>query len=109
MKSINELLLANPNKVLWLETPEHRQKCGRAVIDLMLNENIQEGREGEYVHEFSTNILDLTSFGFNFGSYLIVSTPKRYAVATGPVVAITDNVITLVLDRFEVALLYLLK
>lgn len=87
--------------MLWLETPEHRQKCGRAVIDLTLNENVQEDKDGEYIHEFSTNILDLTSFGFTLGSYLIVSTPKRYAVGAGPVIAIRENVITLVLERFD--------
>lgn len=75
----------------------------------MLNKNVQEDRESEYVHEFSTSALDLITFGFDLGSYLIVSTLKRYAVAAGPVVAITENTITLVLDRFEIAPLYLLK
>lgn len=75
----------------------------------MLDENVQEDREGEYIHEFRTNTLDLTSFGFDIGSYSILSTPKRYAVAAGPVVHITENVITLVLDRFEIEPLYLLK
>lgn len=89
----------NPNKVLWLETPEHRQKCGRAVIDLTLNPNVQGDKEGEYIHEFNTNVIDLTSFGFGLGNYLIVSTPKRYSVAAGPVIAITENIITLILDR----------
>ncbi|XP_055319976.1 DNA replication ATP-dependent helicase/nuclease DNA2 isoform X1 [Sitodiplosis mosellana] len=89
----------NPNKVLWLETPEHRQKCGRAVCDLILNPDVQSDKEGEYIHEFSTKIVDLTSFGFSLGNYLIVSTPKRYSVAAGPVIAITENVITLILDR----------
>lgn len=90
----------NPNKVLWLEKPEHRQKCGRAVIDLILNPNVQGDKEGEYIHEFSTNIVDLTSFGFSLGSYLIVSIPKRYSIAAGPVIAITENSITLILDRY---------
>lgn len=90
----------NPNKVLWLETPEHRQRCGRAVIDLTLNPDVQGDKERKYIHEFITNVVDLTSFGFNLGNYLIVSTAKRYAIAAGPVLAITENTITLILDRF---------
>lgn len=86
--------------MLWLETPEHRQKCGRAVIDLTLNRDVKAEKDGEYIHEFRTDRVDLTSFGFDLGNYLIVSTPKRYAVGAGPVIAITENVITLILDRF---------
>lgn len=89
----------NPNKVIWLETPEHRQKCGRAVINLMLNSKVFE-ENGKFVHEFSTKTVDLTSFGFSVGNYLIVSTTKRYAVGTGPVIALTESVITIVLERF---------
>lgn len=92
----------NPNKVLWLETPEHRQKCGRAVCDLTLNPDVNGDKEGKYIHMFSTNFVDLTSFGFSLGNYLIVSTSKRYSVAAGPVIDITENVITLILDRFVI-------
>lgn len=99
MEFFNFSFAVNPNKVLWLEVPEHRQKCGRAVIDLNLNPNVQEDTEGRYIHEFSTNIVDLTSFGFSIGNYLIVSTRKRCAVAAGPVIAITENAITLLLER----------
>lgn len=89
----------NPNKTLWLKTPEYRQKCGRAVYDLILNENIIEEQSGEYIHEFHTNTLDFTSFDFAVGNYLIVSTMKRLAIASGIVVAITQKTITLILER----------
>lgn len=71
-------------------------------MDLTLNENVREDGDDEFIHEFSTSVLDLTSFGFNLGSYLIVSTPKRYKVGAGPVIAITENVITLVLERYQI-------
>lgn len=103
-KIYNFLLSVNPNKVLWLETPEQRQKCGRAVFDLLLNQNVEEERPGEYIHEFSTKILDLTSFGFGVGTYLIVSTLKRYAIASGHVISITKNTITLILDRLAIVI-----
>lgn len=89
----------NPNKTLWLETPESRQKSGRAVYDLILNENVIEEQSGEYIHEFRSNALDFTSFDFAIGNYLIVSTMKRLAIASGIVVAIAQKTITLVLER----------
>lgn len=88
----------NPNKSLWLETPEHRQKCGRAVYDLVLNDNVIE-ESGEFIHEFQTDSLDLTSFDFAVGNYLIVSSMKRLAISSGIVVAVTQKTITLVLER----------
>lgn len=91
--------VVNPNKSLWLESPEHRQKCGRCVYDLKLNQKVEEERSTEYVHEFYTNILDLTSFEFDVGNYLIVSTKKRISIAAGPVISLTKNTITLILDR----------
>lgn len=84
---------------MWLETPEHRQKCGRAVLNLELNPNVEDDRSGRFIHEFSSNILDLTSFEFNVGNYLIVSTRKRCAIASGTVISTTMNTITLALDR----------
>lgn len=99
---INDLccgFLVNPNKILWLETPEHRQKCGRAVYDLSLNQNVDEERCGQYIHEFGSAALDFASLDFDVGNYLIVSTKKRCAIATGPVIAVAKNTITLALDR----------
>lgn len=88
-----------PNEILWLETPENRQKCGRAIFDLKLNSNVEEEESGRYIHEFSTNCLDLTSFDFGVGNYLIVSTRKRCSVAAGPVISVEKNIIVLSLDR----------
>lgn len=93
------LIAVNPNKILWLETPEYRQKCGRAVYDLILSENVIEEQSGEYIHEFRTDSLDFASFDFVIGNYLIVSTMKRLAIASGIVIGITQNTITLVLER----------
>lgn len=92
-------IAVNPNKSLWLETPEYRQKCGRAVYDLTLNENVIEEQSGEYIHEFQTDALDFASFDFAVGNYLIVSTMKRLAIASGIVVAIAQKTITMVLER----------
>lgn len=92
-------IAVNPNKSLWHETPEYRQKCGRAVYDLTLNENVIEEQSGEYIHEFQTDALDFASFDFAVGNYLIVSTMKRLAIASGIVVAIAQKTITMVLER----------
>lgn len=96
---MSKFIAVNPNKILWLGTPEYRQKCGRAVYDLTLNENVIEEQSGEYLHEFRTDTLDFASFDFAIGNYLIVSTIKRLAIAAGIVVAISQNTITLVLER----------
>lgn len=90
----------NPNKTLWLETPEHRQRCGRAVYDLILNENVIDNHSGDYIHEFRTDSLDFASFDFDIGNYLIVSTLKRLAIASGIVIAVAQHTITLNLERY---------
>lgn len=86
-------------KSMWLETPEHRQMNGHALCDLILNQNVIAESVDTYIHEFSASDKDLLSFDFNVGSYLIVSTPKRYAIAAGRVISLQENTITLVLER----------
>lgn len=93
------LFAVNPNKSLWLELPERRQNCGHAVYDLILNEKVNEIQPGEYIHEFRADGLDFASFDFDVGNYLIVSSVKRLAIASGIVVAITQHTISLVLER----------
>lgn len=99
MFSLFRLFAVNPNKALWLETPEHRQRCGRTVCDLILNENVVDNQAGEYIHEFRADCLDFASFDFDVGNYLIVSTMKRLAIASGIVIAVTQHTITLNLER----------
>lgn len=94
-------LLVNPNKVLWLESPESRQKSGRTIINLTLDPSVQQESDDAFIHEFRTDVVDITSFCFDVGSYVIVSTPKRHAIDTGPVVAISENTIKLVLNRYS--------
>lgn len=86
-------------KTMWLETPEHRQMNGHALCDLVLNRNVVADSEDSYIHEFTTSDKDLLSFDFNVGTYLIVSTAKRYAIAAGRVISLQENTITLVLER----------
>lgn len=85
---------------MWLESPETRQKWGRAVINLTLKPNVQRESDDEFIHEFSTNVVDIKSFGFDVGTYVIVSTSKRYAIDTGPVISITESTVILILHRY---------
>lgn len=87
-------------KSMWLETPEHRELNGNAISNLNLNENVIAEDTDAYIHEFNSDIKDLTSYEFVVGSYLIVSTSKRYAVASGRCISVQQNAIKLVLERF---------
>lgn len=86
-------------KSLWTETPECRQLKGRAICNLSLNPNVAAGSNDEYLHEFNVSDMDLTNSSFETGSYLIVSTAKRYNVAAGRAVSIEKNAIKLILER----------
>lgn len=69
-------------------------------MNLTLNPNVQRESDDEFSHEFSTNVVDIKSFGFDVSTYVIVSTSKRYAIDTGPVISITEKTITLILHRY---------
>lgn len=84
---------------MWLETPEHSEFNGMAVTNLALSRDVIAEAADEYVHEFNSSEKDLTSYNFTIGSYLIVSTSKRFAVAAGRCISVAENAIKLVLER----------
>lgn len=86
-------------KTLWLEDAEHREKNGFTISELKLNANVEAKSVDEFVHEFRTESKDLTESELAIGHYLIVSIPKRPAIAAGRVIAIDKHQITLVLER----------
>lgn len=86
-------------KSMWLETPEHREFNGMAITNLTLGRDVIAAAADEYIHEFNSPVKDLTSYDFSIGSYLIVSTTKRFAVAAGRCISVAENVIKLVLER----------
>lgn len=87
-------------KSMWLETPEYREMNGNAITNLTLNLNVIAEDSDAYIHEFIANGKDLTSYSFGVGSYLIVSSSKRHAVASGRCISVEENTIKLVLERF---------
>lgn len=85
---------------MWLETPEYREMNGNAIGNLTLKPNVIAEDSDAYVHEFVAVDKDVTSYGFSIGAYLIVSSSKRYAVASGRCVAVEASAIKLQLERF---------
>lgn len=92
---------------LWLETPEQRQKHGRAVTNLQLDPNVVAESDSHHLNRFSRaadgcgELVDLTCVGINVGDYLIVSTTKRLNVAAGRVHSLQVDAIVMALERFE--------
>lgn len=89
-----------------MDTPEKRQKNGRAIINLQLDENVIKESDSCFLNKFhrigggdGTEVTDLTCVGINVGDYLIVSTTKRLNVAAGRVHALQSNEIVMVLER----------
>lgn len=93
-------------KTMWLETPEHREMSGNAISNLNLNTNVIAEGADAYIHEFNSDTKDLTSYEFGVGNYLIVSTSKRHAVASGRCISVEQNAIKLVLERFVIEALH---
>lgn len=98
----------NQIRSLWLDTPEQRQKNGRAIINLQLNENVIKESDNCFLNKFSQiagsagggETVDLTCVGVNLGDYLIVSTTKRLNVAAGRVHSLKSDEIVIVLERY---------
>lgn len=82
-----------------METPSSRHQKGRASIDLKLLPNVERESDNEFVHEFQAKVNDSTLSKFSVGQYVIVSTPKRLAVAAGLVRTITKQTISIRLER----------
>lgn len=86
-------------KSLWLESCEQREANGFTISNLKLNANVVSRSNDEFVHEFRAEHKDLTATELAVGNYLIVSIPKRPAIAAGRVIAINTQQITLILER----------
>lgn len=86
-------------QTMWLQTAEQREKNGSAVADLKLNENIVCQSDSEFIHEFIAENKDINIRELAVGSYLIVSIPRRPSIAAGRVIALSQNRISLILER----------
>lgn len=86
-------------KAMWLQTAEQREKNGFAVTDLKLDKNVVCQSDSEFIHEFIAENKDLTARELAVGSYLIVSISRRLSIAAGRVIALSQNCISLILER----------
>lgn len=88
---------------LWTETPQKRQKNGRAIINLRLDSNVIQESDSLFLNKFrqdeGDDKVDLTCVGINVHDYLIVSTMKRLNVAAGRVHSVQSNEIIMALER----------
>ncbi|XP_065365424.1 DNA replication ATP-dependent helicase/nuclease DNA2 [Calliphora vicina] len=115
MMEEQEARKSNYLRALWCQTAENRQEMGRAICNLKISQKPVEKEESRYKHQFvleanlngckaeeentEGDILDLTLSGFSIGEYVIVSTPKRLAIAAGFVLDLTTSSITVSLER----------
>ncbi|XP_055678410.1 DNA replication ATP-dependent helicase/nuclease DNA2 [Lutzomyia longipalpis] len=90
---------------IWIKTPEVRENEGFTLAYLVIQtQPVLQG--SRYVTEFQVDKTktggmrrDCLTAGFSAGDYLIVSTTRRIAVATGTVLSIESQSITLSLER----------
>lgn len=90
-------------KEIYLTTPEEREKNGKCISNLKLVRISKESDDAstEHVFERSKNysLVNLLTIGMFEGQYVIVSSSKRHAIATGFIRNVTNNSITISLDR----------
>lgn len=95
--------LGNQIHALWTETPQQRQKNGRAIINLRLDANVIQESDSLFLNKLrqdgGEDKVDFTCVGINVNDYLIVSTMKRLNVAAGRVYSVQSDEIVMALER----------
>lgn len=92
---------SNYLRSIWRDSPEKREKNRRAITELELK-NVETLHEGRYQHCFQlkeNSHLDLTSFEMSLGEYVIVSSTKRVAIASGFIYDLSQRTVTINLER----------
>uniref|UniRef100_A0A1B0BJL6 DNA replication ATP-dependent helicase/nuclease n=1 Tax=Glossina palpalis gambiensis TaxID=67801 RepID=A0A1B0BJL6_9MUSC len=98
----------NVTAALWTQTPDEREELGRAVCNLVLSSKEIKSDGSRFIHQFnvkkveqtlSNSNWDLMISGFSVGEYVIVSTTKCLAVASGLIVDLTPDHIAVSLER----------
>ncbi|XP_075223339.1 DNA replication helicase/nuclease 2 [Lycorma delicatula] len=85
-------------KDIWNLTPEEREKNGSGLCNLKLENKTVEEHKGKFSHTFFRD-KEFTAGVISKGTYLIVSTDKRVAIASGIVSDVTRNSCTIELER----------
>ncbi|XP_056631661.1 DNA replication ATP-dependent helicase/nuclease DNA2 [Diorhabda sublineata] len=90
-------------KEIYLTAPEEREKNGKCISNLKLVQTTNNSDDAitEHVFKKSNNDLpvNLITIGMFEGQYIIVSSSKRHAIATGFIRNITNNSVTISLER----------
>uniref|UniRef100_A0A1A9W184 DNA replication ATP-dependent helicase/nuclease n=1 Tax=Glossina brevipalpis TaxID=37001 RepID=A0A1A9W184_9MUSC len=96
---------------LWTQTPDERQRSGKAVCNLILSSKEIKIDEARFIHQFNVNNVeetssdntdsnfDLTISDFSVGEYVTVSTAKYLAVACGLIMELSPCSIAVSLER----------
>ncbi|KAJ9596833.1 hypothetical protein L9F63_012089, partial [Diploptera punctata] len=95
-----ELSNFSQQRDLWCMSPEQREKRGKCMSCMIVCGKIVMSGDS-YLHTLqkSKGNSDLQLLGFTIGEYIVVSTDKRLALATGTIRDITHTSVTLCLNR----------
>lgn len=89
-------------KDLWRLPPEKREALGKSLCFLKLAEKVKSVGNESFMHTFQSKNESGRNFidsGLNPGNYVVVSSDKRVAIASGFISEVSSNAIMVALER----------